>query len=113
MKILKIFGIVVGIHLFALILIFANPGCSSTSKTGPSPSDTAAKSPPASTVAPPTSMTPAAATASEPGPSSSAITFNPNAPASAAPATGAGDRYSPTRPNTPVAGALVAEPVAD
>ena len=36
MKILKIFGIVVGIHLFALILIFANPGCSSTTKPTPS-----------------------------------------------------------------------------
>ena len=25
MKILKIFGIVIGIHMFALLLIFANP----------------------------------------------------------------------------------------
>ena len=32
MKLLKIFGIVAGIHAFALVLIFANPGCSSSSK---------------------------------------------------------------------------------
>jgi hypothetical protein len=30
MKILKIFGIVAGIHAVALLLIFANPGCSSS-----------------------------------------------------------------------------------
>ena len=40
MKILKIFGVVVGIHLFALLLIFANPGCSSTSKPPPAPNIT-------------------------------------------------------------------------
>ena len=43
MKILKVFGVVVGIHVFALILIFANPGCSAMIKTTPSPSDTVAK----------------------------------------------------------------------
>jgi LysM repeat protein len=31
MKIMKVLGVVVGVHVFALILIFANPGCSSTS----------------------------------------------------------------------------------
>ena len=112
MKILKIFGIVVGFHLFALILIFANPGCSSTSKTAPSPGDTAAKpaAPPSTSAS---TSSPVAPATSEPGPSSSAITFNPNLPAAAAPAAPAGDRYSPTRPNTPVAGALLAEPVGD
>ena len=40
MKILKIFGLVVGIHVAALILIFANPGCSSSTKPAPSPGDT-------------------------------------------------------------------------
>ena len=43
MKILKIFGIVVGIHVFALILIFANPGCSSTTKPTPALADTTSK----------------------------------------------------------------------
>jgi LysM repeat protein len=110
MKILKIFGIVVGIHLFALILIFANPGCSSTTKTTPSPSDTTSKSPPASTAAPSVGST-ASTVPSDSG--SSAITFNPNAPAAPAPAASGGDRHVPTRPNTPVAGALMAEPVGD
>ena len=109
MKILKIFGIVVGIHLFALVLIFANPGCSSTTKTAPSPGDTASKSTPAPVVSLP-ATTPAPAAAE---PASSAISFNPNAPAAPAPAASTGERFVPTRPNTAVAGALLAEPVAD
>jgi LysM repeat protein len=116
MKILKIFGIVVGIHLFALILIFANPGCSSTSKTPPSPGDTSAGSTPDASpivAAPSSNANASAATASE-TPASSAITFNPDAPAAAAPAASeTGVRFTPTRPGTPVAGALLAEPVAD
>jgi LysM repeat protein len=109
MKILKIFGIVVGIHLFALILIFANPGCSSTTKTAPSPGDTTSKSTPAPVVSLP-ATTPAAAA---PEPASSAISFNPNAPAAPAAVSSTGERFVPTRPNTAVAGALLAEPVAD
>jgi LysM repeat protein len=110
MKILKIFGIVVGIHLFALILIFANPGCSSTTKPAPKPGDTAATGPSPVVAAPSASTAPAT---TQPG--SSAITFNPDTPAAAAPAstdTG-GVRFTPTRPGTPVAGALLAEPVTD
>jgi LysM repeat protein len=111
MKILKIFGIVVGIHLFALILIFANPGCSSTAKKAPAPGDTSAA--PSPIVAAPSSSSAPSTTGGEP-PASSAITFNPDAPAAAAPVTSdAGVRFTPTRPGTPVAGALVAEPVAD
>jgi LysM repeat protein len=104
MKILKIFGIVVGIHVFALILIFANPGCSSTTKPTPPKSDTTSK-----TDATPLIAAPASVASS---PASSAITFNPDAPASAAPSS-TGSRVTPTRPNTPVAGVLVAEPVVD
>ena len=112
MKILKIFGIVVGIHLFALILIFANPGCSSTTNkpaTAPAAgTDATAATTPAVTPA----STPAAST--DASTSSSAITFNPDTPAGAAPSSSAGGvRFTPTRPNTPVAGTLVAEPVAD
>jgi LysM repeat protein len=110
MKILKIFGIVVGIHLFALILIFANPGCSSTTKPAPSTGDAESKSAPAPVVSLP-ETTPATTAASEPN--SSAITFNPNTPAAPAPAISTGERFVPTRPNTPVAGALLSEPVAD
>ena len=115
MKILKIFGIVVGIHLFALILIFANPGCSSTSKTPPSPGDTS--STPGTSASPivaapsESSSTPTATTET---PTSSAITFNPDAPAApAAVPSETGVRFTPTRPGTPVAGALLSEPVAD
>ncbi|HUR60493.1 MAG TPA: LysM peptidoglycan-binding domain-containing protein [Opitutaceae bacterium] len=104
MKILKIFGIVVGIHVFALVLIFVNPGCSSSSKVTPVPSDTTshADTPTAFNV-------PNAA----PRPSASpSITFNPDAPAVAASGSSAG-RMPPTRPGSPVAVTIVAEPVTD
>src|SRR5688572_25481967 len=111
MKILKIFGIVVGIHVFALVLIFANPGCSSSTKPAPSPGDTVSTSTPGTTP----STTPAASTppvASTPPP------FNPDAPATAEPSSSVGSaaptvRFTPTRPGTPVATAIVAEPVSD
>lgn len=105
MKILKIFGIVVGIHVFALILIFANPGCSSSTRPAPAPVDTVSQAGPAPSITVPDS-----------GPSSlSSITFNPDAPAVAASSTSRNDgtRFSPTRPGTPVANVLVAEPVVD
>ncbi|MCF7688240.1 MAG: LysM peptidoglycan-binding domain-containing protein [Cephaloticoccus sp.] len=117
MKLLKIFGIVAGIHVVALIMIFANPGCSTTSK----------RANPSETVIPPTSdavvtvphlssgyqqpETDYASTRTNATDAASPITnaplmFNPDAVAVA------GDgRYSPTRPNTPVATALKAEPV--
>jgi LysM repeat protein len=99
MKILKVFGVVVGIHVFALILIFANPGCSAMSKTSPSPSDTTAKAETPS----PTITVPTVATGDSAG-------IDPNAPAvSSSPAI----RYSPTRPNTSAANVLEAEPVSD
>ena len=100
MKILKIFGIVVGIHVFALILIFANPGCSAMTKTSPAPADTVVK-----TDAPsPTITVPTVASGD------TATGFDPNSPAIS---VSTAIRYSPTRPNTPAAGALEAEPVAD
>jgi len=100
MKILKIFGIVVGIHVFALILIFANPGCSAMTKTPPAPSETVVKND-----APAPSITvPSVAGAEAPA------NFDPNAAAVSMPAA---IRYSPTRPNTAAAGVLAAEPVAD
>jgi LysM repeat protein len=101
MKILKIFGLVVGIHVFALILIFANPGCSSTSKPTPAPADTiqAAEAPSSVSVPYNSPMT------VSPG-------FNPDAPATASGSVSDG-RYRPTRPNTPAAGAMTAAPVTD
>lgn len=100
MKILKVFGIVVGIHVFALILIFANPGCSAMTKSTPAPGDTVVKADSSSP-----NITVPTITASD-----SPTTFDPNAAAvSAAPTI----RYSPTRPGTTAAGALEAEPVSD
>ncbi len=100
MKILKIFGIVVGIHVFALILIFANPGCSAMTKTSPAPADTVVKNDaPSPTITVPTVASGDTATG-----------IDPNSPAIS---VSTAIRYSPTRPNTPAAGALEAEPVAD
>ena len=98
MKILKVFGVVVGIHVFALILIFANPGCSAMTKTTPTVADTAPK---ADTASPNITMPTVAS-------GDSATGFDPNAPAASS-----AIRYSPTRPNTPAAGALETEPVGD
>lgn len=100
MKILKVFGIVVGIHVFALILIFANPGCSAMTKSTPAPGDAVTKSDsPSPNITVPT----IAAT-------DSSTPFDPNA---ASGSVSAGIRYSPTRPGTSAAGALEAEPVTD
>lgn len=120
MKLLKIFGIVAGVHVVALVLIFANPGCSTTSKPRANPADTVMAPEPGPVVSVPNlagSPAPAADTAStqlnaidngspiQPAP----IAFNPDAPAELA----AGGRYSPTRPGTPVAKAVQAEPVSN
>lgn len=111
MKILKIFGLVVGIHLFALVLILANPGCSSTSKPAPTPADTVVTPPPTVRLPAPTSTATPAAAPEAPLFAPASPAFNPDAPATAAAAGGV--RFVPTRPGSPVAGALVAEPVAD
>jgi len=84
MKIIKILGIAAGLHALALILIFANPGCSYTKAAG--------------TDAPPISAAP--------GGDSSAQ----GATATPEPIT---VRYSPTRPGTAVASALESQPVSD
>ena len=98
MNILRIFGIVAAIHAFALLLIFANPGCSSS----------AAKQDQAPTAAAP------AAPESSPMVSAPLPTGMAPLPASpdAAPAP-TGSLYSPTRPGTAAAAALETQPVAD
>lgn len=111
MKIMKVLGVVVSIHLFALVLIFANPGCSATTKTTPVPTDTVAKSEPAPAVAV-TGITPGVNVAASSPVSAPPASFNPDAPASSA-GGGVGVRFNPTRPGTPAASTLVAEPVAD
>jgi LysM repeat protein len=86
MKILKILGIAAAVHGLALLLIFANPGCSTgkAASTDSSPIS-AAPTPP-------------------PGASPGATISVPDS---------VGIRYSPTRPGTPVAAALETQPVAD
>jgi LysM repeat protein len=109
MKILKIFGVVVGIHVFALVLIFVNPGCSSPNKPAPSPSETVTKNDEAPSVvsrAAPENVTPVAIANDSPV-SSIPPSFDPNA--TALPAI----RFSPTRPGTPAAVTLAAPPVGD
>jgi LysM repeat protein len=88
MKILKILGIAAAVHALALLLIFANPGCSYT-KAASTDSSPISAAPPSDA---PTS------TQSAPAPASQDIV---------------GIRYSPTRPNTTVAAALESEPVSD
>ena len=88
MKILKILGIAAGVHALALILIFANPGCSYSKAAGPESS--------------PISSAPSADAPTPP--SSSASVSLPET---------VGIRYSPTRPGTTVASALATQPVSD
>lgn len=108
MKILKIFGVVVGIHVFALILIFANPGCSSTQQ--PTASETVIAGGEAPDGSAPASaagdFSPLTAAPVDSGFPAVPPSFDPDAPAAAV-------RFSPTRPGTPAAATLEAQPVAD
>jgi LysM repeat protein len=99
MKIMKIIGIVAGIHALFFLLLFAVPGCSSTTKAPVAQSTTQKDEAPAPKA---DSATPAIAL-SVPAPTA--------APAEEglAPAI----TFSPTRPNTPTEAALVAQPVSD
>ncbi len=113
MKIMKVLGVVVGIHVFALILIFANPGCSSTAKPSPAPVDTMVRAEQAPTVSVP-GVAPSVGVPMNDGGASpviaSPVAFNPDAPALA---SSGGVRFTPTRPGTAAASTLIAEPVAD
>lgn len=92
MKIIKIFGAVLALHGLAFLLIFANPGCSSTKKA-PLTADTAAVAP----IAPAAPMinltTPVAAISLSPNPGATPAGFDPDAPA-----VSGMERYSPKRP---------------
>lgn len=94
MKILHIFGAVVAVHLAVFLIIFAVPGCRSTGKSAA-----------AGESAPPAGGTPmmgsdSASLSPAPGESpisaSSTVAYQPDM----------GVRFSPTRPGSPVAGAL-------
>ena len=98
MNILKILGIVAGIHVVAFFLMFVSPGCRSTS---------ARPTPTVSETASPETLSPAPA----PAPTDSgtggapAVSVNLGAPNS--------NRYPPTRPGTPASAALENAPLND
>jgi LysM repeat protein len=112
MKILKIFGAVAGLHIAALLVIFANPGCSSTAQPPASAETAAAVAAPSVAATPQTSSSPRQSSAAS---SSAGITFNPDAPAIAAPSSGgsSGVRLTPTRPGSVSTATVVSEPVTD
>jgi len=91
MKILKIFGLVVAVHAAVFMFIFAIPGCRSTGKQKAS-ADTSAPSP-------------VAATGGEAVAASPIVAADTSAPAQVL--------FSPTRPGTPAATAIEAQPSAD
>ncbi|PTY05517.1 hypothetical protein DB347_14150 [Opitutaceae bacterium EW11] len=108
MKILKIFGLVVGIHVVAFMFVFAIPGCRSTSRHSPRPGTpdtsmapaTGAYSAPESASPITSSSLPPSSDASLNPPVSSAsptVSFNPNP----APTV----HFNPTRPGSPAAAA--------
>ncbi len=94
MNILKILGIVAGIHVVAFFLMFVSPGCRSTS---PHSTPTAADTAPPATVTPTPVPAPAEAA---PG-----VSVNLAPPAAV--------RYPPTRPGTPASTALQNQPPED
>jgi LysM repeat protein len=99
MNVLRIFGLVVAVHALAFLLIMANPGCSTKSKSPASVAAAPATTASDSSASPFVSAPPAAGEAG-------GVSFDPNAVAGAS-------RFSPTRPNTPAATAVTTEPVAD
>lgn len=118
MKLLKIFGIVAGIHLFALVLIFANPGCSATSKNtrdadkvvdaGSTPVVSVPQLGPTPAPANDQASTQLNAFGEDNSTMSAPIAFNPDS------SSGSADgRFRPTRPETTMATALKEEPVKD
>jgi LysM repeat protein len=111
MKMLKMIGAFAAVHALAAILIFSNPGCTSTTPPATaSASSDSAKSPPPSVALPPS-----AADSSPVAPahyagdmsSSPSISFDPNAPAVSGP------RYTPTRPGTAAASTLETAPAPE
>jgi LysM repeat protein len=122
MKILRIFGIVVAVHAAAFMFVFAIPGCRSTTRRAPSPSETAVSEggdkryypglTGYSTTTPSDAggSSPVSNTDLNPGITPLPVDFgaSPVQPADA-PAV----RFNPTRPNTPTASVLQTAPVAD
>jgi len=105
MKLLNVFGLVVGAHLAVLTVIFATPGCRSTGKQKPKPEDTLAANS-GSPVAPVDSLEPAPAAMNDAdlNPAGAGVSgvapvasVTPVAPAYASSEMGV--RFAPTRPS--------------
>lgn len=112
MKILKIFGLVVGVHVVAFMFVFAIPGCRSTTRHSPPPAQSVQAEAAAVRMAPPTPaadsiISPYAATNNN----SSGANDLMGAPVNATPVSfdaGSvpGVRFNPTRPGSPTAVAV-------
>ncbi|HEY0945590.1 MAG TPA: LysM peptidoglycan-binding domain-containing protein [Opitutaceae bacterium] len=118
MKILKIFGLVVGVHVAVFLLIFAIPGCRSTGKGRNAPAATSVDATPGAAAvsyggagAEPISAAPVDSYALSGDDLNPAVAPAPSfTPVdSAAPAV----RFSPTRPGTPAAQAVQTRPLGD
>jgi len=112
MKLLKLFGIVAGLHAAALVLIFANPGCSTTPGPRPSPNDTALGSADTPVVSVPYivadhSGDPASTQLNAFGGDGGSVPLFVNEDAQSDASSG---RARPTRPRTPVTAPLNAPP---
>ncbi|MGH7995151.1 MAG: LysM peptidoglycan-binding domain-containing protein [Opitutaceae bacterium] len=103
MKILKISGIVAGLHVLALVLIFAIPGCNSTSQPAALTAAAPAMAAPVVPIAEATPVSPLSAAPDLAPPEDGA-----DAGAAASPAGIA--FYPPTRPGTPAAQELAGKP---
>jgi LysM repeat protein len=112
MKILKIFGLVVGIHVVAFMFVFAIPGCRSTSRHSPPPSEAVqADAAPVHAAAPtPVSDVSSPIAAADPSmtadPSSAQVSAHNDAVPALNLTTDSGGspvvRFNPTRPGSPV-----------
>lgn len=120
MKILKIFGLVVGIHVVAFMFVFAIPGCRSTTRHSPPPSasvqaerapsrpETAYPQNDATSLGAQTPSSPLVEPALNPANSSPApvVNFGMNSPSSS------GQRSNPTRPGASAATNLQTAPTS-
>jgi LysM repeat protein len=113
MKIMKMIGVVAGIHALFFLLLFAVPGCSSTAKA-PVAHSTATKQD-----APSDASAPVVAASTTPSADSSTPSIALTVPAPAAVPAQAEEglapaiTFSPTRPNTPADAVLSTQPASD
>jgi LysM repeat protein len=103
MKLLNVFGLVVGAHLAVFTVIFATPGCRSTGKQKPKPDDTLGAD--ASSVTPVDTLSPTPAPVSMSDADLNPATATPVSPIAPLPpaydpGAGVGVRFAPTRPSS-------------